>query len=509
MNRPVRVRFAPSPTGPLHIGGVRTALFNYLFARRHGGTFILRIEDTDQTRYVPGAEEYIMESLAWCGIRFDEGIREGGPHAPYRQSERKDIYLSYARELIAKGHAYYAFDTSEALDSLRKAGEATNEPFAYGQANRMLLDNSLRLTMAETKARLEAGVPYVVRYKIPEKADLVLHDHIRGEVRVNTATLDDKVLFKSDGLPTYHLANVVDDHLMEISHVIRGEEWLPSMPLHALLYQSFGWTDTMPEFAHLPLLLKPSGKGKLSKRDGDQLGFPVFPIEWRPADGEFASGYRESGYFADAFVNMLAFLGWNPGDERELFSLDELAKEFSLVRVNKSGARFDPDKARWFNQQYLKLRTNEELCQLFMPIIHKKGFSPDSELVTKIVGLVKERAVFVADLWEQSKFFFEAPQVYDEQVVKKRWKDGVGEQLQNIAKALLPSIEPFDAVSIDARLKQHIESQQLNMGVVMNGMRLALVGTSSGPHLNDIMAVLGRDESIARICIAVKALPVS
>lgn len=508
-NRPVRVRFAPSPTGPLHIGGVRTALFNYLFARRHGGAFLLRIEDTDQTRFVEGAEEYIAESLAWCGMRFDEGVREGGPHAPYRQSERGAIYLSFVQELIDKGHAYYAFDTPEALEELRKAGEASKVPFSYGQQNRLELDNSLRLSADETKMRIDKGISYVVRFKVPENRDLVMYDLIRGEIRVNTATLDDKVLFKSDGLPTYHLANVVDDHLMDISHVIRGEEWLPSMPLHMLLYESFGWQATMPQFAHLPLLLKPSGKGKLSKRDGDQLGFPVFPIEWRPAEGESASGYRESGYFAEAFVNMLAFLGWNPGDEREIFSLDELAKEFTLERVNKSGARFDPEKAKWFNQQYLKSKSNTELYHYFAPVLAEKGIDLPQEKVETIIGLVKERAVFVKDLWDQSKFFFEAPTSYDDQVVKKRWKDGVGKHLQTILEDFLPTIEPFTPAEIDTRLRQYIEIKQLNTGLIMNGLRLALVGSSSGPHLNDIMAVIGKEEMASRIRTALRTLPAS
>lgn len=508
-NRPVRVRFAPSPTGPLHIGGVRTALFNYLFARRHGGSFILRIEDTDQTRFVEGAEDYIAESLAWCGIRFDEGVREGGPHAPYRQSERSAIYLSFVKHLIDNGHAYYAFDTPEALEELRKEGEASKVPFSYGQKNRMELDNSLRLSAIDTQARIDNGISYVVRYKAPENRDLVMNDLIRGEIRVNTATLDDKVLFKSDGLPTYHLANVVDDHLMNISHVIRGEEWLPSMPLHVLLYESFGWQATMPQFAHLPLLLKPSGKGKLSKRDGDQLGFPVFPIEWRPAEGESASGYRESGYFAEAFVNMLAFLGWNPGDEREIFSLEELANEFSLERVNKSGARFDPEKAKWFNQQYLKSKSNTELYHYFSPMLREKGFDQPQEKTERIIGLVKERAVFVKDLWEQSKFFYEAPTAYDEQVVKKRWKDGIGNHLQTILEKLLPTIEPFTPSDIDVRLRQYIEVNQLNMGLIMNGLRLALVGSSSGPHLNDIMALIGREETASRVLAAIRTLPAS
>ncbi|MCD4731614.1 MAG: glutamate--tRNA ligase, partial [Bacteroidales bacterium] len=420
----VRVRFAPSPTGPLHIGGVRTALYNYLFAKKHGGKMVLRIEDTDQNRFVEGAEDYILESLNWCGIKFDEGIHKGGPYGPYKQSERKDKYKVYAEKLVKSGNAYFAFDTPEYLESLRKRLEqekALNT--SYSSFCRMDMANSLTLTNQEVQSKIDSGVPYVIRFKMPENEEVRFTDIIRGEVVVNTSTLDDKVLFKSDGMPTYHLANIVDDYLMKISHVIRGEEWLPSLPLHVLLYTALGWKDSMPEFAHMPLTLKPDGKGKLSKRDGDRLGFPVFPLEWKnPQTGEISSGYRESGYFPEAFINILAFLGWNPGTEQEIFSMAELIQTFSLERVGKAGSRFDPEKARWYNHQYLINRSNDELAQLYQPILKEKGFSANDDFVAKLVELIKERANFVKDFWEQSFYFFEAPVEYDAKMIKKGWK---------------------------------------------------------------------------------------
>ena len=415
----VRVRFAPSPTGPLHIGGVRTALYNYLFAKKNGGTFILRIEDTDQTRFVEGAEEYIMESLKWCGIIVDEGIREGGNYGPYRQSDRKAIYRQYADILIDKGDAYYAFDTPEELETLRSESEKAGNTFIYNAAVREKLNNSVSLKETEWKEKLEKGEPYVIRYKMPHNEDIHFDDIIRGHIVVNTSTLDDKVLFKSDGMPTYHLANIVDDHLMEISHVIRGEEWLPSLPLHIMLYRSFGWDP--PLFAHLPLLLKPDGKGKLSKRDGDKMGFPVFPLFW--PYGETAKGYREEGYYPEAFVNMLALLGWNPGTEQEIFSMDELIDAFSIERVGKSGSRFDPEKAKWFNHQYLQKKTNTQLAIEFREFLRAQGYHVDIVRLETLIGLVKERVSFVKDIWDQTDFFFKAPETYDQEVIKKRWKE--------------------------------------------------------------------------------------
>ncbi|MFA6483342.1 MAG: glutamate--tRNA ligase, partial [Bacteroidales bacterium] len=435
----VRVRFAPSPTGPLHMGGVRTALFNYLFARKHQGTMILRIEDTDQGRFVPGAEEYIMESLAWCGIEIDEGITEGGNYGPYRQSDRKATYKQYANQLIESGWAYYSFDSAEDLDSIRKEYESRKETFSYDTQTRKTLRNSLILQANEVKQLLNSGEHYVIRFRMPENHEIVMQDIIRGEVHVTTSTIDDKVLFKSDGMPTYHLANVVDDHLMEITHVIRGEEWLPSLPLHVMLYKAFGWFDTMPQFAHLPLILKPGGNGKLSKRDGDKLGFPVFPINWNNQEtNEIYCGYREAGYFSDAFVNILALLGWNDGTDKEIYSMDELIEAFSLERVGKSGSRFDPEKARWFNHQYMLLKSDEEIAEEFLKAegrrqkakisnknedVKEEGSLTEEEWdrVVKIISLVKERAEFVKDIWSQAWFFFEAPTTYDESVIKKRW----------------------------------------------------------------------------------------
>jgi len=500
-DRKIRVRFAPSPTGPLHIGGVRTALYNYLFAKRNNGVFILRIEDTDQTRYVDGAEDYIMESLAWAGIRVDEGVREGGPHAPYRQSERKEIYHQFAELLLKKGDAYYAFDTPEELEKLRMEHESRGETFNYGCTTRMSMCNSLTLSGEETKRRLIAGDNYVVRYRMPENEDIYFTDIIRGDIVVNTSTLDDKVLYKSDGMPTYHLANIVDDHLMEISHVIRGEEWLPSLPLHVMLYRSFGWQA--PLFAHLPLLLKPTGKGKLSKRDGDKMGFPVFPLYW--PYGETASGYREEGYFPEAFVNMLALLGWNPGTEQELFSMDKLINAFSIDRVGKSGSRFDPEKAKWFNTQYFQMKSNEELATLFMPLLNEKGFHPTAEALTKVVSLVKERAGFVKDLWRESDFFFIAPEKYDEEVLRKRWSDSSPAMIDGL-RQVISGIDPLYHDNCERIVKEWITTSGHNMGTVLNLLRLLLVGASRGPHLFDIVEWIGREETLKRLDNGLKRL---
>lgn len=493
----IRVRFAPSPTGPLHIGGVRTALYNYLFARNSGGKFILRIEDTDQTRFVPGAEDYIIEAFKWCGIEFDEGVHVGGPYGPYRQSERKESYKAYAEKLIASGNAYYAFDTPEELDALRQQYESEKKTFIYNYEARKSLKNSLILSEDETQKLIEAGTPFVVRFKNPEDELVRMNDLIRGEVVVNTSVLDDKILFKSDGMPTYHLANVVDDHLMKISHVIRGEEWLPSLPLHVLLYEAFGWET--PDFAHLPLLLKPDGKGKLSKRDGDRMGFPVFPLQWEdPKSGETSRGYREDGYFPDAFVNMLAFLGWNPGNEREIFNLKELSKAFSIERVGKSGSRFDPEKAKWFNHQYLVKKENDELARLFLPILEEKGFSVDFYYVVQVVKLVKERAHFVHELWDQSDFFFRAPEEYDEKTAKKRWKQSSFDQMTEL-KEILSEIEDFSSENTETIVKKWMEEKEYGMGAVMNAFRLIIVGGLRGPHLFDIISLLGQEETLRRI----------
>jgi glutamyl-tRNA synthetase len=502
-DRKVRVRFAPSPTGPLHIGGVRTALYNYLFARRNNGVFILRIEDTDQTRYVEGAEKYIMESLEWAGIKIDEGIREGGPHAPYRQSERKSIYKEYSDELIASGNAYYAFDTPDDLEKLRTEHESRGETFYYGSTTRRNLCNSLTLSDEETQNRLEGGEHYVVRYYMPENEDIHFSDLIRGDMVVNTSTLDDKVLYKSDGMPTYHLANIVDDHLMEISHVIRGEEWLPSLPLHKMLYRSFGWES--PEFAHLPLLLKPTGKGKLSKRDGDKMGFPVFPLYW--PYGETAHGYREDGYFPEAFINMLALLGWNPGTEQEIFSMDELINAFSIDRVGKSGSRFDPEKVKWFNHQYLQKKSNEELTKLFMPLVKEKGFNPSYESLEKLVSLVKERAVFVTDLWKESDFFFIAPESYDAEVLKKRWKDDSPAMLTAL-RGVVATVDAFTPEEIEKQVKEWIATGNQNAGNVFNLFRLLLVGASRGPHIFDIAAWIGKEETLRRLDTGIAKLTI-
>ncbi|MBQ3260940.1 MAG: glutamate--tRNA ligase [Alistipes sp.] len=500
MNRPVRVRFAPSPTGPLHIGGVRTALYNYLFARHHGGKMILRIEDTDSQRFVPGAEDYIIESLRWCGIEIDEGVGVGGPHAPYRQSERREIYLKYAKQLVDAGWAYYAFDTAEELDVLRKEAEAKGETFAYNYSVREKLPTSLSLSQEEVEERIARGDIWVIRFKMPENEIVEMDDLIRGHVKVNTSTLDDKVLYKSaDALPTYHLANIVDDHLMEISHVIRGEEWLPSLPLHYLLYKAFGWEDTQPQFAHLPLLLKPTGGGKLSKRDGDKMGFPVFPLYWvSPTTGETAHGYREDGYFPEAFINMLALLGWNPGTEQELFSMQELIDTFSLERVSKSGARFQPDKAKWFNAQYMHHKSDAELAVLYQPILREHGIEVADEVAGKVAGIMKERATFIGDLWDLTSYFFVAPAEYEEKQARKYWK-GSNPAILAELREVLAGIDDFSLENTEKIVHAWIESKGYGMGQVMNTLRLALVGAGKGPGMYDVTSFLGKEECLKRI----------
>ncbi len=497
--RPVRVRFAPSPTGPLHIGGVRTALYNFLFARKHGGKMILRIEDTDSQRFVEGAEKYIMESLRWCGIEIDEGVGVGGPHAPYRQSERREIYLKYALQLVEAGWAYYAFDSAEELDALRKEAEARGEAFAYNYAVREKLATSLALSEEEVKARIERGDQWVIRFKMPEGEIVKMDDLIRGHVEVNTSTLDDKVLYKSaDALPTYHLANIVDDRLMEISHVIRGEEWLPSLPLHYLLYKAFGWSDLQPEFAHLPLLLKPTGGGKLSKRDGDKMGFPVFPLYWLSPTGDTAHGYREDGYLSAAFINMLALLGWNPGTEQEIFSMQELIDNFSLERVSKSGARFQPDKAKWFNAQYLHRMSDEELAVIYQPILREHGIEVSDEVAGKAAGIMKERATLVGDMWDLTSYFFVAPTEYEEKQTKKYWK-GDNPRILGELREVLASIDDFSKEHTEEVVHAWITEKEYGMGQVMNTLRLALVGAGKGPGMYDVTAFIGKDECLKRI----------
>ena len=504
MNSNVRVRFAPSPTGPLHIGGVRTALFNYLFAKKHGGTFVLRIEDTDQTRYVANAEKYIIDSLDWCNIPFDEGPGRNEKHGPYRQSERKELYKKYADQLIESGWAYYAFDTSEELDGHRKNHEENAKTFIYNWHNRLQLNNSLALSKEAIISKLEAGDKYVIRFKTPQDESLLMNDEIRGTIKIDTNTLDDKVLFKSDGMPTYHLANIVDDHLMEISHVIRGEEWLPSMPLHVLLYRAFGWNS--PKFAHLPLILKPVGKGKLSKRDGDKLGFPVFPLQYtNEQTADISRGYKEDGYFADAFINMLALLGWNPGTEQEIFSLEELTQVFDLARVSKSGAKFSPDKTNWFNQQYMQTKTDTELTDLYLPILSEKGISTNVDYVQKVVSLIKERAVFVEDFWNLSDFFFQAPSSYDAKASKKNWKEGTPD-LMNELITIASSIEDFSSINTETVIKTWITAKEIGFGKVMQPLRLSLVGALKGPHLFDIIEMIGKEETINRLQNAMKHL---
>jgi glutamyl-tRNA synthetase len=497
----VRVRFAPSPTGPLHIGGVRTALYNYLFAKKHGGTFILRIEDTDQARFVEGAEEYIMESLEWCGINVEEGIREGGNYGPYRQSDRKEIYRQYADKLIDAGDAYFAFDTPENLETLRTESEKSGKTFIYNASVRQNLNNSLALPEAEWRAKLESGEHFVIRYKMPLNEEIRFEDIIRGQIVVNSDTLDDKVLFKSDGMPTYHLANIVDDHLMEISHVIRGEEWLPSLPLHMMLYRSFGWDA--PLFAHLPLLLKPDGKGKLSKRDGDKAGFPVFPLFW--PYGETAKGYREEGYYPEPFINMLALLGWNPGTEQEIFSMDELINAFSIDRVGKSGSRFDPEKAKWFNHQYLQKKSNNELALEFREFLRSHGFHDDINRIETLIAMVKERVSFVKDIWEQTDFFFKAPDTFDPEAVKKRWKEETSKQLGEL-KTLLSGLSDFSPENTEAAIMGWIQDNGYNTGTVMNAFRLVIVGSLRGPHMFDIISWIGREETLKRIVKGISTL---
>ena len=507
MERRVRVRFAPSPTGPLHIGGVRTALYNYLFAKKQGGDFILRIEDTDQTRFVEGAEDYIVEAFRWLGIKFDEGVGIGGEFGPYKQSERKDIYKSYALELVEKGMAYYAFDTPEELEEKRKEAESEKKTFQYDCKTRQGLRNSLSLSEEETQGLIASGIPYVIRFRFPEDEMIEFDDLIRGHVKMNSSLLDDKVLYKSDGMPTYHLANIVDDHLMEISHVIRGEEWLPSCPLHVMLYRAFGWESTMPQFAHLPLLLKPEGSGKLSKRDGDRLGFPVFPLQWLdPKTKETSSGYRESGYLPQAVVNMLALLGWNPGTEQEIFSLEELVEAFSIDRISKHGARFDLEKAKWFNHQYLQKLDNASLTEVFLQDLKQRGIECDFAKAETIVGLIKERCSFAKELWDNGDYFFVAPESYAEKALKKRWKEGTSERMTTIA-SLLRDIENDNwAQKAEDFLMEYIKTNELNMGQIMNSIRLAVVGDTRGCSMLDIFAVLGKEESLRRIEIAAEKI---
>ena len=501
--RKVRVRFAPSPTGPLHIGGVRTALYNYLFARQHGGDLVFRIEDTDSHRFVPGAEEYIIESFRWLGIKFDEGVSFGGNHGPYRQSERRAIYKKYVDQLLADGKAYIAFDTPEQLEAKR----AAVQNFQYDARTRQEMTNSLTLPKEEVERRIADGEQYVVRFKVEPGIEVHVNDMIRGDVKIKSDILDDKVLYKSaDELPTYHLANIVDDHLMEITHVIRGEEWLPSAPLHVLLYRAFGWEDTMPTFAHLPLLLKPEGKGKLSKRDGDRLGFPVFPLEWHdPKTGDISSGYRESGYFPEAVVNFLALLGWNPGTEQELFSLDELVEQFDIHKCSKSGAKFDYQKGMWFNHEYILRKSNEEIARLFAPIVANNGVDESMERITKVVSMMKDRVSFVKELWPLCSFFFIAPLEYDEKTVKKRWKADSAKVMTELAE-VLEGIDDFSVEGQETIVMKWVEEKGYKLGDVMNAFRLALVGIGKGPGMFDISAFLGKEETLARLRKAVEVL---
>lgn len=491
----IRVRFAPSPTGPLHIGGVRTALYNYLFAKNMGGKFILRIEDTDQTRYVEGAENYIIESLKWLGLPPDEGVGFGGNFGPYRQSDRKEIYSHYAQQLIDSGFGYYAFDTPEELEEMRNKAEKINQTFIYNSKNRNELNNSLRLSAEETSAKIKAGEPYVIRFKIPENEIVQLSDLIRGEIQIDSNTLDDKVLFKSDGMPTYHMANIVDDHLMEITHVIRGEEWLPSLALHVLLYKAFGWTA--PKFAHLPLILKPEGKGKLSKRDGDKHGFPVFPLAWKTQEGT-AMGYREEGYLPQAVINMLALLGWNPGTEQEIFSLEELTEVFSIDKVSKSGARFNPEKSIWFNHQYIQKMTDAEILVPYKEILVQKGIIIADELNLKIIQLLKERANFIKDIYTQGEFFYQAPAEYDDKAVKKAWKEDTGEILNAFADEL-NELQDFNQEKIHDLAGGFVNKKGIGFGKLMMPVRLALVGGLHGPDVPVIMELLGKEEVLSRL----------
>lgn len=501
--REVRVRFAPSPTGPLHIGGVRTALYNFLFARQHGGKLVFRIEDTDSNRFVPGAEDYILESFKWLGINFDEGVSFGGQYGPYRQSERREIYRHYVDQLLDEGKAYYAFDTPEELDA--KRGEIQN--FQYDASTRMQMRNSLALPADETARLLQEGVNYVVRFKIEPGEDVHVNDIIRGDVVINSSILDDKVLYKNaDGLPTYHLANIVDDHLMEISHVIRGEEWLPSAPLHVLLYRALGWEETMPRFAHLPLLLKPDGKGKLSKRDGDRLGFPVFPLEWTdPKTGETSSGYRESGYLPEAVVNFLALLGWNPGNDEELLSMDDLVRLFDLTKCSKAGAKFDYVKGQWFNHEYILNSDDEKLAPTFADILRDNGIEAPMESIVRVVGLMKGRVNFIKELWPLCSFFFIAPTTYDEKTAKKRWKDFSARQMSELA-ALLEALSDFSMAAQEEAVNAWLAENDYKMGDVMNAWRLTLVGEGKGPHMYEISSFLGQAETLKRMRRAIEIL---
>jgi len=505
LNQKIRVRFAPSPTGPLHIGGVRTALYDYLFAKKYGGDHILRIEDTDSHRFVSGAEDYIIQSLDWLGITFDEGPHKGGKYGPYRQSERKNIYKQYVDQLLAKRLAYIAFDTPEELEA--KRAEIPN--FQYDASTRMSMRNSLTLSPEETQALIDAGKPYTVRIRIEPDQIIHVSDLIRGEISVNSSIIDDKVLYKSaDGLPTYHLANIVDDHLMEITHVIRGEEWLPSAPLHVILYRYFGWEDSQPAFAHLPLLLKPEGNGKLSKRDGDRLGFPVFPLQWRdPKTGETSSGYREAGYLPEALLNFLALLGWNPGDDREIFSIDELIDLFSLEKCSKNGAKFDYKKGEWFNRHYIQSKSNEALAGLLLPVLNEKGIQVPWAQVIKVAGLIKERIHFTTELWDQSAFFFTAPDSYDEKTVSKRWKENSAEKMQELI-SVLHTVGDFSASATESAVMSWIESNGYSTGEIMNAFRLALVGESKGPHIFDITEIIGKEETIKRLEKAITQLTI-
>ena len=501
--RRVRVRFAPSPTGALHIGGVRTALYNYLFARQHGGDMIFRIEDTDSNRFVPGAEEYIIESFRWLGINFDEGVSFGGEHGPYRQSERREIYKKYVGQLLESGKAYIAFDTPEELEA--KRGEIQN--FQYDASTRLLMRNSLSMPKEEVDRLIAEGQQYVVRFKIEPGEAVHVDDLIRGDVKIMSDILDDKVLYKSaDQLPTYHLANIVDDHPMEVTHVIRGEEWLPSAPLHVLLYKAFGWEDTMPRFAHLPLLLKPEGKGKLSKRDGDRLGFPVFPLEWHdPKTGEVSAGYRESGYFPEAVINFLAFLGWNPGTEREMYSLDELVPLFDITKCSKAGARFDYQKGIWFNHEYILQKTPSEIAELFAPIVKANGVETSIERVTKVVEMMKDRVNFVKELWPLCSFFFVAPTEYDEKTRKKRWKEDSAQAMGELA-TLIEELDDFSVEAQEKAVHEWIEQKGYKLGNIMNAWRLTLVGEGKGPGMFDISAFLGKEETLARMKRAIETL---
>ncbi|MCC6721440.1 MAG: glutamate--tRNA ligase [Bacteroidia bacterium] len=504
MERRVRVRFAPSPTGPLHIGGVRTALYNYLFAKKHDGDFLLRIEDTDQTRFVPGAEEYIIETFKWLGIKYNEGVGIGGHHAPYRQSERKEIYKQYADQLVSNDFAYYAFDTIEDLEEMRKKLEAAKLPSKYDASSRMTMKNSLTLSSDEVKQRLANNEPYVIRIKLPRKDEVRFHDIIRGWVVVQTTQMDDKVLYKSDGMPTYHLANVVDDYLMKITHVIRGEEWLPSAPLHVMLYKYFGWESVMPQFAHLPLLLKPEGNGKLSKRDGDKLGFPVFPLEWTdPFTNEKSSGYRESGYLPEAVINMLTFLGWHPSDNREIFTIDELFNEFSLERVSKNGAKFDQNKALWFNHKYLQMQNNAEIANSLMTLAEINGYNTNIDFMTKAVSLMKEKVNFAKEIIEKGYYLFTHPTKYDEAVVSKKWSDIVHQFIEEFLN-IIKKEENFSAENLENSFKELALQKSINTGQLLQPLRVAISGEAGGPPLFNMIELLGKNDSIIRLEKALK-----